>query len=104
VDQFVEEALAFPHQQSVEAFQAQVEVCLTHDTVDRLSGIAAPTLVVSGELDVSCRRVSVDLSPQKSPTRASTSWPGEAHQPFQELPDEFNAPVDAFWREAEARG
>ena len=27
VDQLVEEALAFPHQQSVEAFQAQVDVC-----------------------------------------------------------------------------
>jgi hypothetical protein len=31
VEQIVEEALAFPHQQSVEAFQAQVEVCLEHD-------------------------------------------------------------------------
>ena len=28
--------------------------------------------------------------------------PGEAHQPFQEVPDEFNARVDAFWREVEA--
>ena len=37
VDQIVEEALAFPHQQSVEAFQAQVDVCLGHDTADRLS-------------------------------------------------------------------
>lgn len=26
-----------------------------------------------------------------------------AHQPFQEVPDEFNARIDAFWREAEAR-
>ncbi len=51
VDQIVEEALAFPHQQSVEAFQAQVDVCLAHDTVDRLSQIAAPTLVLAGELD-----------------------------------------------------
>src|SRR3712207_4709700 len=48
VDQIVEEALAFPHQQSVEAFQAQVDVCLAHDTADRLSEIAAPTLVLSG--------------------------------------------------------
>src|ERR687892_727380 len=31
VDQIVEEALAFPHQQPVEAFQAQVDVCLEHD-------------------------------------------------------------------------
>ncbi len=28
VDQIVEEALAFPHEQSIEAFQAQVDVCL----------------------------------------------------------------------------
>lgn len=26
---------------------------------------------------------------------------GEAHQPFQEVPDEWNARVDAFWREVE---
>jgi hypothetical protein len=28
----------------------------------------------------------------------------EAHQPFQEVPDEWNTRVDAFWREVEARG
>jgi hypothetical protein len=26
------------------------------------------------------------------------------HQPFQEVPDEFNARVKAFWREVEAGG
>jgi pimeloyl-ACP methyl ester carboxylesterase len=51
VEQIVEEALAFAHPQSVEAFQAQVDVCLAHDTSDRLSEIAAPTLVMAGELD-----------------------------------------------------
>src|SRR3712207_276933 len=52
VGQIVEEALAFPHKQSVEAFQAQVDACITHDAEDRLSKIDAPTLVLSGELDV----------------------------------------------------
>ncbi len=28
----------------------------------------------------------------------------ESHQPFQEIPDEWNARVDAFWHEVEARG
>jgi 3-oxoadipate enol-lactonase len=28
----------------------------------------------------------------------------EAHQPFQEVPDEWNDRVEAFWREVEARG
>ena len=27
----------------------------------------------------------------------------EAHQPFQEVPDEWNSHVDAFWSEIEAR-
>jgi hypothetical protein len=30
--------------------------------------------------------------------------PRKAHQPCQEVPDEFNARVEAFWREIEARG
>jgi pimeloyl-ACP methyl ester carboxylesterase len=30
--------------------------------------------------------------------------PGEAHQPFQEAPEEFDARVEAFWRAVEARG
>ena len=38
VGRIVEEALAFPHQQSVEGFQAQVDVCLTHDTADTPCG------------------------------------------------------------------
>jgi hypothetical protein len=28
---------------------------------------------------------------------------GEAHQPFQEVPDRWNRRVDAFWREVERR-
>ena len=104
VDQLVEEALAFPHKQSVEAFQAQVDVCLAHDTVDRLAEIAAPTLVLSGELDIILpprfgRSVAAEI-----PNARFDVMAGEAHQPFQEVPEEFNARVEAFWREVEARG
>jgi len=104
VGQIVEEALAFPHQQSVEAFQAQVDVCLTHDTADRLPEISAPTLVLSGELDIILpprfgRSVAAGI-----PNAHFEVMPGEAHQPFQEVPEEFNARVDAFWCEVEARG
>ena len=101
VAQIVEEALGFPHQQSVEAFQAQVDVCLTHDTADRLSEIAAPTLVLSGELDIILpprigRSVAAGI-----PNARFDVMPGEAHQPFQEVPEEWNAQVDAFWRQIE---
>ena len=104
VEQIVEEALAFPHQQSVEAFQAQVDVCLAHDTVDRLSVIAAPTLVLAAELDTILPPRFGQSVAAGIPNARSEIVPGAAHQFFQELPDEFNARVDAFWREVEARG
>jgi pimeloyl-ACP methyl ester carboxylesterase len=102
VDQLVEEALAFPHPQSVEAFQAQVDACLAHDTADRLSRILAPTLVLAGEFDIvlppRCgRSVAAAI-----PNARFEVMAGEAHQPFQEVSDEFNARVDAFWREVDA--
>jgi pimeloyl-ACP methyl ester carboxylesterase len=99
VGQFVEEALAFDHQQSVEAFQAQVDALLAHDTTDRLAQIAAPTLVISGGRDT--------ILPPRFGRSVAKSIPGarfeimeeESHQPFQEVPDDWNARVDAFWRE-----
>ena len=103
VDQIVEEAMAFPHQQSVEAFQAQVDVCLTHDTADRLSEIAAPTLVLAGEFDTILPPRFGQAVAAAMPNARFEVLPGEAHQPFQEVPDEFNARVDAFWREVEAK-
>jgi pimeloyl-ACP methyl ester carboxylesterase len=107
VDEIVVEALAFPHQQSVEAFHAQVEACRTHDTSNRLSDIDAPTLVLSGECDVIFpphfgRSVASEI-----PNARFEVMPGEAHQPFQEVPEEWNARVDRFWREVaqtESRG
>ena len=77
-------------------------MCLTHDTADRLSEIAAPTLVLSGELDIIlpprvARSVAAGI-----PNARFEVMPGEAHQPFQEVPAEFNARVDAFWRDVDA--
>ncbi|GAA2097119.1 alpha/beta hydrolase [Microlunatus panaciterrae] len=42
-----------------DALAAQVQACLTHDTLDRLGGIAVPTLVTAGRLD---RFVPIRLS------------------------------------------
>jgi pimeloyl-ACP methyl ester carboxylesterase len=102
VDQIVEAALAFPHPQSVEAFQAQVDACLAHDTGDRLSQIAAPTLVIAGELDTILPPRFGRFVAAEIPNARFEAMSGEAHQPFQEVPDQFNARVDAFWREVES--
>ena len=99
VDQIVDEALAFPHQQPVEAFQAQVDACLTHDTVGRLSRIAAPTLVLSSELDTILPPRFGRFVAAEIPHARFEVVPGQAHQPFQEIPGQFNARVDAFWRD-----
>jgi pimeloyl-ACP methyl ester carboxylesterase len=102
VNQIVEEALAFPHQQSVEAFQLQVDVCLAHNTADRLSEVAVPTLVIAGELDTILPPRFGRFVAETIPNARLEVMPDEAHQPFQEVPNEFNARVDAFWREVAA--
>ena len=63
----------FPTSSPSEAFQAQVDVCRSHDTADRLLEIVAPTLVCPASSTSSCRPASVDLSPRESRTRTSRS-------------------------------
>ena len=100
---FIEEVLAFPHKQSPEDVLRFLNAFVDHDTTDRLSQIAAPTLVLAGGRDLLmrpelCREVA-DLIPGAR----FEVMEEEAHQPFQEVPDEWNARVDAFWREVDAR-
>jgi pimeloyl-ACP methyl ester carboxylesterase len=102
VAQIIEEALAFPHPQSTEAFQAQLAPFVAHDTLDRLADITAPTLVLAGELDLATPPRMGRVVADGIPGARFEVMPGEAHQPFQEVPDEFNARVDAFWRQVDA--
>jgi len=98
VDEAVEEALAFPHQQPVEAFQAQVDACRGHDTAGRLAQISVPTLVMAGELDIILPPRLGRVVAEAIPGAEFEVVPGQAHQPFQELADEWNSRADGFWR------
>jgi pimeloyl-ACP methyl ester carboxylesterase len=102
VGKIIEEALAFPHPQSAEAFQRQLEPFMTHETLDRLSGIVAPTLVLAGELDIATPPRLGRMVAEGIPGARFEVLPGAAHQPFQETPDDFNARIDAFWRAIDA--
>ena len=102
VPQIVDEALAFPHKQSVEAFQRQVDAFVAHDTTDRLHSITAPTLVLAGGQDRITPPRYGRVVADRIPNARFEILPTEAHQPFQEVPEEFNARVDAFWREVES--
>jgi pimeloyl-ACP methyl ester carboxylesterase len=104
VAQIIEEVLAFPHKQATEDLQRFIDAFLEHDAIDRLPEIAAPTLVLAGGRDLQmppplCRAVA-----ELIPGARFEVLEEEAHQPFQEVPDEWNARVDAFWSEVEARG
>src|ERR687895_2523052 len=55
VEAFIEEVLAFPHKQAAEDLQAFLDAFLDHDTTERLSEIAAPTLVLAGGRDPTAR-------------------------------------------------
>jgi pimeloyl-ACP methyl ester carboxylesterase len=103
VAQIIEEALAFPYAQTVEGFQRQLTTWAAHDTFDRLHQITAPTLVLAGGNDImippSNGRMVADLIPDAE----FVVMPGEAHQPFQEVPDEWNALVTEFWARVEGR-
>ena len=97
VAQIIDEALAFPHPQSPEGFRRQLAAWRPHDTLDRLHQISVPTLVVAGEADVGTPPRLGRAVAERIPGAEFVVLPGEAHQPFQEIPDEFNAMVASSW-------
>lgn len=102
VEQIIEEALAFPHPASTEAIQRTIDALLAHETADRLVSITVPTLVLAGGRDMITPPRYGRLVAEAIPGALFEVLPEEAHQPFQEIPDEFNARVDGFWRQVEA--
>jgi pimeloyl-ACP methyl ester carboxylesterase len=103
VDQLIDEVLAFPHKQAIEDMQAFLDAFVAHDTGDRLPDITAPTLVLAGGRDMTSRPELCRAVAELIPGARFEVMDEEAHQPFQEVPDDWNARVDAFWREVEAR-
>jgi pimeloyl-ACP methyl ester carboxylesterase len=104
VDQFIEGVLAFPYKQRVEDLQHYLDAFIDHDTTDRLPQIAAPTLVLAGGRDSTARPPLGRAVAELIPGARFEVMEEEAHQPFQEVPDEWNARVDRFWQEVEVRG
>jgi pimeloyl-ACP methyl ester carboxylesterase len=103
VSAFIDEVLAFPHKQTASDLQRYLDPLLEHDTTDRLPQIVAPTLVLVGGSDSTARVELGRAVADGIPGAVLEVLAGEAHQPFQEIPDRWNARVDDFWRDVEAR-
>jgi pimeloyl-ACP methyl ester carboxylesterase len=103
VGQIIDEALAFPHPQSPEAFRRQLDAWAAHDALDRLHRITASTLVIAGELDIATPPRFGRAVAERIPGAELVVLAGEAHQPFQESPEAFNTLVDEFWMKVDAR-
>jgi 3-oxoadipate enol-lactonase len=99
----IDEVLAFPHQQAAEDLQRFLDPLPDHDTTARLPQITTPTLVLAGGIDPGARPVLGRVVAEAIPGAEFEVWATESHQPFQEVPDRWNARVDAFWQDVEAR-
>ncbi|EMY34113.1 putative hydrolase or acyltransferase of alpha/beta superfamily protein [Arthrobacter crystallopoietes BAB-32] len=101
VERFIEGAMAFPHKQSTEDFLAFADACMRHETAGRLGSIAVPTLVLAGGADRMSRPELGRAVADEIPGARFEVMEEEAHQPFQEVPDAWNARVHEFWQDAE---
>lgn len=97
MDGWLAAAEASPYAQSVDAFCRSAQALLHHDTADRIGQLAVPTLVTVGELDlVLPPRFSREIADRIQGARL-TVVPGAGHQPFQELPEDYNRLLVGFW-------
>ena len=101
VGRFIEDVLAFPHPQDPTDFFAFGEAFVRHGTVGRLGGISVPTLVLAGSVDKLTRPELGREVAEEIPGAVFEVMDGEAHQPFQEVPETWNARVHEFWQDAE---
>jgi 3-oxoadipate enol-lactonase len=104
VDAIIDEALAFPYKQTPENTQRTLDAFAVHRTIDRLDRISVPTLVLAGGQDPTARPALGRAVARAIPGALFEVMEEESHQPFQEVPDRWNARVDAFWQDVEARG
>jgi pimeloyl-ACP methyl ester carboxylesterase len=102
VDAIIEEALAFPYKQSPEDAQRTLDAFMVHRTIDRLHRISAPTLVLAGGADATAHPALGRAVADAIPGALFEIEDGESHEPLQEIPDWWNARVDAFWQEVDA--
>lgn len=81
------QAFAITHDWPDSVWEAEDE--LTPEVTERLADIGAPTLVVSGELDLETVQLAADHLVSAVPNVRGVKWPDIAHLPPMERPADF---------------
>jgi pimeloyl-ACP methyl ester carboxylesterase len=76
--------------------RGQMAAILAQDTYDRLSQIAAPTLVMAGDADPMVDPANARILAERIPGAELRMFPGLRHGFTAEKPDEVNAALLAF--------
>ena len=100
---FIDGVLDFPYKQSAEDLHTYLRALGEHDATSRLPRVNTPALVLAGSIDLVGRPELGRVVAELIPGAVFEVQDGEAHQPFQEVPDAWNARVAAFWQDVEAR-
>lgn len=98
MDGWIDAAQASPYAQSVDAFCRSAQALIEHDSADRIGAITAPTLVTVGELDLCLPARFAQEIVDRIPGAALAVIPAVGHQPFQEVPEDYNRLLDEFWQ------
>jgi pimeloyl-ACP methyl ester carboxylesterase len=97
MDGWIDAAQASPYAQSVDAFSRSAQALIEHDSADRIGAITAPTLVTVGELDLCLPARYSEAIVERIPNARLAVIPGVGHQPFQEVPEDYNRLLSEFW-------
>jgi 3-oxoadipate enol-lactonase len=96
---WLEEVRSNPHPQSVSGFERQWKAIMTHNALDRLHRIPAPTHIVAGDEDIIFPlRQSKQMADNIAGSRL-TIFPGLAHVAAFERPDKFNPVAIDFFKQ-----
>lgn len=86
-----------PQPQSKEGFDGQLDACINHDTVDRLSQIKVPTLITVGEMDIFTPPEFSDILYARIPVSEYIKFPDAGHVHHWEVLERFNQVTTDFF-------
>ncbi|CAN5450204.1 alpha/beta hydrolase [soil metagenome] len=89
-------AASNPEPQSREGFEGQLDACINHDTVERLSQIKIPTLITVGEMDIFTPPAFSDILYARIPVSEYLKFPTGGHVHHWEDLERFNQVTTEF--------